>query len=126
MPDTVVINNLEKTYATGTRALKGVSFSIPQGSMMALLGANGAGKTTIISILTGLANKTGGTASVFGIDMDQDPEGARAQIGVVPQNGNFNIFEKPIDIVVDQAGYYGVPRAQAVERAEWLLKELGL
>ncbi|NBS41595.1 ABC transporter ATP-binding protein [bacterium] len=124
--DAIVLNNLEKTYATGTRALNGVSFSVAQGSMLALLGGNGAGKTTIIGILTGLVRKTGGTATVLGIDLDKDPEGLRAQIGVVPQEFNFNIFEKVINIVVDQAGYYGVPRKEALPRAENLLKELGL
>ncbi len=124
--DAIVLNGLEKTYATGTRALKGVSFSVPKGSMLALLGANGAGKTTIIGILTGLVRKTGGMASVFGVDLDADPEGLRAQIGVVPQEFNFNIFETVKNIVVDQAGYYGVPRAEALPRAEKLLKELGL
>lgn len=124
--DAIVLNNLEKTYATGTRALDGVSFSVPAGSMLALLGANGAGKTTLIGILTGLVRKSGGTASVFGIDLDADPEALRAQIGVVPQEFNFSIFEKVIDIVVDQAGYYGVPRSVALPRAERLLRELGL
>lgn len=124
--DAIVLNKLEKTYATGTRALNGVSFSVPEGAMLALLGANGAGKTTIIGILTGLVRKTGGTATVLGIDLDADPEGLRAQIGVVPQEFNFSIWEKVLDIVVDQAGYYGVPRSVAVPRAEQLLKDLGL
>lgn len=122
----IELNGLEKTYATGTRALKGVTFSVPEGSIFALLGANGAGKTTIIGILTGLVRKTGGSAKVFGIDLDQDPEAMRLQIGVVPQEFNFSIFEKVFDIVVDQAGYYGVPRAEARKRAEGLLKDLGL
>ncbi len=126
MGNAVEIRNLEKTYATGTKALKGVSFDIQEGSMIALLGANGAGKTTIIGILTGLVRKSGGTATVFGVDMDKDPEAARALIGVVPQEFNFSIWEKVIDIVIDQGGYYGVPRKQAIERAEYLLKKLGL
>lgn len=124
--EAIELNGLEKTYATGTHALKGVTFSVPQGSIFALLGANGAGKTTIIGILTGLVRKSGGSAKVFGIDLDQDPEEMRAQIGVVPQEFNFSIFEKVMDIVVDQAGYYGVPRAEAKKRAEALLKDLGL
>lgn len=122
----VEIRELEKTYSTGTRALKGVSFDIEQGSMMALLGANGAGKTTLIGILTGLVKKTAGKVRVFGVDMDADPEAARAMIGVVPQEFNFSIWEKVEDIVIDQGGYYGVPYAEAKARAEVLLKKLGL
>lgn len=117
---------LEKTYAGGTRALAGVSFSVAQGEMLALLGANGAGKTTIIGILTGLVRKSGGRVSVLGVDIDDEPELARSRIGVVPQEFNFSIFEKVFDIVVDQAGYYGVPRAEARVRAEALLRDLGL
>lgn len=120
------IQQLEKTYASGTKALKGVSFEVAAGDMFALLGANGAGKTTLISILVGLVKKTTGTAEVFGINIDQHPEQARAMIGVVPQEFNFNIFEKTLNIVVDAAGYYGVPRKIALQRAEVLLKELGL
>ncbi len=120
------IHQLEKTYASGTRALKGVSLEVTAGDMFALLGANGAGKTTLISILVGLVKKTAGTAEVFGIDIDQHPEQARAMIGVVPQEFNFNIFEKTLNIVVDAAGYYGVPRKIALQRAEVLLKALGL
>lgn len=122
----IELNGLEKTYGTGTHALKGVTFSVPQGSIFALLGANGAGKTTIIGILTGLVRKTGGSAKVLGIDLDADPQAMRAQIGVVPQEFNFSIFEKVMDIVVDQAGYYGVPLGEARKRAEVLLKDLGL
>lgn len=120
------IQQLEKTYASGTKALKGVSFQVAAGDMFALLGANGAGKTTLIGILCGLVNKTGGSAKVFDLDIDQFPEKARAMIGVVPQEFNFNIFEKVINIVVDAAGYYGVPRKIALERAEVILKELSL
>lgn len=94
--------------------------------MSGLLGANGAGKTTLIGILTGLVRKTDGTASVFGVDIDAAPERARSLIGVVPQEFNFNIFEKVYDVIVDQGGYYGVQRSIANERAERLLKELGL
>jgi ABC-2 type transport system ATP-binding protein len=120
------INNLEKTYATGTKALKGVSFDVVEGELFALLGANGAGKTTLIGILTGLVKKTGGSATVFGIDLDKEPEKVRSMIGVVPQEFNFSIFEKVLDIVVDAAGYYGIPRSEAVPRAEQILKDLGL
>lgn len=120
------IKGLKKTYATGTIALKGASLDVPVGDFFALLGPNGAGKTTIIGISTGLVNKTEGTVSVFGHDIDKEPELAKAQIGLVGQEINFNPFEKPIDIVVNQAGYYGVPRAIAIPRAKKLLEDLGL
>ena len=126
MPAALVVKDLQKTYATGTKTLKGVSFSVAQGELFALLGANGAGKTTLIGILCGLVNKTTGTAEIFGVNIDQDSEQARSLIGVVPQEFNFNIFEKVLDIVVDAAGYYGIPRSVALPRAETLLKELGL
>ncbi len=122
----ITMTNLEKRYATGTHALKDVSFTIPVGSMTALLGANGAGKTTLIGILTGLIKKTGGSAHILGKDIEQSPEAARSLIGVVPQEFNFSIFEKVLDIVVDQGGYYGVSRAIARKRAEKLLQALGL
>lgn len=126
MTTALSINNLEKTYATGTKALKGVSFDVQTGELFALLGANGAGKTTMIGILTGLVQKTGGSATVFGVDLDKEPEKVRSMIGVVPQEFNFSIFEKVLDIVVDAAGYYGIPRSEAVPRAEQILKDLGL
>ncbi len=126
MQPALSIQHLEKTYDTGTKALKGVSFDVEQGEIFALLGANGAGKTTLIGILTGLVNRTGGNAEVFGVSLEKEPERVRGLIGVVPQEFNFNIFEKPLDIVIDAAGYYGVPRSVARPRAETLLKELGL
>ncbi|MGD9737908.1 MAG: ABC transporter ATP-binding protein [Bauldia sp.] len=122
----LAINDLRKVYASGTEALKGVSFDMPRGDFFALLGPNGAGKTTVIGIVTGLVNKTGGTVSVFGEDLDRRPQSARRHIGVVPQELNFNIFERVIDIVVNQAGYYGIPRRIAIPRAEMLLDQLGL
>lgn len=122
----LIITNLEKTYSSGTRALKGVSLTVPTGDFFALLGPNGAGKTTIIGSITGLVNKTAGSIEVFGIDSDRAPERARAHIGLVPQEVNMNPFEKPIDILVNQAGYYGVPRSTALPRAEQILKDLGL
>ncbi|MHA1559920.1 MAG: ABC transporter ATP-binding protein [Alphaproteobacteria bacterium] len=122
----LAIDSLEKTYATGTKALSGVSLNMPSGDFFALLGPNGAGKTTVIGVVTGLVNKTGGRVSVFGEDIDKHPQSTRRHIGVVPQELNFNIFEKVIDIVVNQAGYYGIPRRIAVPRAEELLSQLGL
>lgn len=120
------VTNLRKTYANGTEALKGASLTVPTGDFFALLGPNGAGKTTIIGIVTGLVNKTAGTVKVFGHDIDKETEMAKAQIGLVGQEINFNPFEKPIDIVVNQGGYYGIPRSVALPRAEQLLKDLGL
>lgn len=122
----VSIHDLRKTYGHKTEALKGVSLSIEEGDFFALLGPNGAGKTTIISILTGLVVKTSGEIQVFDASLDTDPNRAKSYIGVVPQEFNFNIFEKVLDIVVNQAGYYGVPRKQALARAEEILTELGL
>jgi|SRR3989344_362450 len=120
------IKNLSKTYATGTKALNNVSLSIPAGDFYALLGPNGAGKTTIIGITTGLVTKNEGSVSVFGYDIDEATEFAKAQIGLVGQEVNFNPFEKPIDIVVNQGGYYGIPRSIALPRAKKLLQDLGL
>ena len=120
------ITDLEKTYKSGTQALRGVSLTVPAGDFFALLGPNGAGKTTLIGAVVGLVNKTGGSIEVFGIDTDKEPEKAKSMIGVVQQEVNFNPFEKPIDTVVNQAGYYGIPRHVALPRAEQLLKDLGL
>ncbi len=122
----LVITNLKKKYKNGTEALKGVSLTVPSGDFFALLGPNGAGKTTIIGITAGLVNKTEGSVSVFGYDIDSQPEMAKAQIGLVGQELNFNPFEKPLDIVVNQGGYYGVPREEAIPRAKQLLTDLGL
>ena len=120
------IKNLEKIYDNGTKALKGVSLEVPKGGFYALLGPNGAGKTTLIGIVTGLVNPTGGSVEIFGVDIAKEPERARTYVGVVPQQLNFNIFEKVIDIVVNQAGYYGIPRSVAIPRAEEILKGVGL
>lgn len=120
------IKNLIKTYAGGTQALKGVSLEVPQGDFFALLGPNGAGKTTIIGIASGLVTKSSGEVSIFGVNNSTQPELSRTMIGLVPQEVNINPFEKPIDVLVNQAGYYGVPRAIAVPRAEQILKDLGL
>lgn len=126
MNNAISIHDLTKTYATGTRALKGVNLEVKEGDFFGLLGANGAGKTTIIGILTGLVNKTGGKAQLFGYDLDKDLNKAKQQAGVVPQEFNFSIWEKVIDIVVAQGGYFGVPRAVALDRAGEILNALEL
>jgi ABC-2 type transport system ATP-binding protein len=120
------VTDLKKTYANGVTALSGVSLEIPEGDFFGLLGPNGAGKTTIIGIVTGLVNKSSGTAEVFGYDIDTAPEMAKVQIGLVGQEANFNPFEKPLDIVVNQGGYYGIPRSIALPRATQILTDLGL
>jgi ABC-2 type transport system ATP-binding protein len=117
---------LTKTYRNGVQALRGVDLDVEQGDFFALLGPNGAGKTTLIAIITSLVNKTGGTASVFGYDIDRELGRAKSCIGIVPQELNFNQFESPLTIVVNQAGFYGIPRAIARVRAERYLKQLQL
>ena len=126
MSNALEIKNLKKTYATGTQALRGVDLAVTEGDFFGLLGPNGAGKTTLIGIVTGLTNKTSGMVSVFGHDIATETALAKASVGVVPQEFNFSIFEKVIDIVCDQAGYYGIPRSVALPRAEKYLKLLGL
>jgi len=120
------IKDLKKTYRSGTVALKGVSLTVPEGDFFALLGPNGAGKTTILGITTGLVTKTGGTVSIFGRDIDKEPERSKLEVGLVGQEINFNPFEKILDVVVNQGGYYGVPRSKALPRAKQLLADLGL
>jgi ABC-2 type transport system ATP-binding protein len=120
------IRDLSKVYSNDVHALRGISLDVQEGDFFALLGPNGAGKSTTIGILFSLINKSGGKIEVFGIDTDVDFPGAKKHIGIVPQEFNFNMFEKVFDIVVNQAGYYGLPRALACERAEKYLRELGL
>lgn len=122
----ITVKNVTKRYKSGTQALNGVSLTVPKGEFFALLGPNGAGKTTLIGILSGLIEKTEGEVRINGISIDEDPDTAKTYIGVVPQEMNFSIFEKVIDIVLDQAGYYGIPRSEARPYAETLLKDLGL
>jgi ABC-2 type transport system ATP-binding protein len=122
----LVIRDLRKTYANGPEALKGVDLKVGNGDFFALLGPNGAGKSTLIGILTGLVQKTSGTVTVYGHDLDRDISGAKASLGVVPQEFNFNAFETVINTVCFQAGYYGIPRRIAEERAEKLLRSLSL
>ncbi|MCP4522982.1 MAG: ABC transporter ATP-binding protein [Candidatus Gracilibacteria bacterium] len=121
----IEIKNLEKKYGENT-VLDGVSFSIESGDFFALLGHNGAGKTTLISILTNLVNKTTGKVKINGVDIDKDFQQARTYIGVVPQEFNFDIFSKVIDIPLIQAGYYGIDKETALKRTEKYLKKLGL
>ncbi|WP_439108167.1 ABC transporter ATP-binding protein [Congregibacter sp.] len=120
------IDNLEKSYDNGFQALKGISLEVEQGDFFALLGPNGAGKSTTIGIICSLVSKTAGQVSVHGVDIDEDFPAAKKFIGIVPQEFNFNMFEKVFDIVTNQAGFYGLPRALACERAEKYLRELGL
>ncbi len=120
------IKGLVKRYRNGVEALKGVDLEVAQGDFFALLGPNGAGKSTLIGICTSLVTKTAGRVSVFGHDMDIDLEAAKSCIGVVPQEFNLNMFETPETIVVNQAGFYGIPRSVARERAERYLKQLSL
>lgn len=120
------INALRKIYGGGTEALKGVDLSVQQGDFFALLGPNGAGKSTTIGIISSLINKTSGSVKVFGDDLETDLVKAKSHIGLVPQEFNFNQFETLMQIVVNQAGYYGVPRSLAKQRAEKYLKQLDL
>ena len=120
------IKQLGKRYGNDFEALKGIDLQVKQGDFFALLGANGAGKSTTIGIIASLVNKTSGTVTVFGHDLDQEPEAVKRCIGLVPQEFNFNQFENVFDIVVSQAGYYGIPRKKALERAEICLKQLEL
>ncbi|QIB64369.1 ABC transporter ATP-binding protein [Kineobactrum salinum] len=122
----LTIENLAKSYSGGLQALKGISLEVEQGDFFALLGPNGAGKSTTIGIICSLVSKTSGRVAVYGTDIDQDFAGAKKNIGIVPQEFNFNVFEKVLDILVNQAGYYGLPRELAEQRAEKYLKELGL
>lgn len=120
------ISNLKKTYAGGVEAIKGISLEVKQGDFYALLGPNGAGKSTTIGIIGSLIRKTDGKVIVYGHDIDRDFSRAKQFLGLVPQEFNFNIFEKPIDIVLNQAGYYGIERRQCLDRAEFFLNKLDL
>lgn len=126
MSSALSIRQLTKTYGNGFQALKGIDLDVAEGDFFALLGPNGAGKSTTIGILSTLVNKTGGTVNVFGHDLDTDPAGLKRCLGVVPQEFNFNQFEKTSDILITQAGYYGIPARIAKARAEQYLTQLGL
>lgn len=120
------IRKLSKSYDNGFQALKGIDLDVMEGDFFALLGPNGAGKSTTIGILCSLVRKTAGQVKVFGHDIDTDFSTAKKQLGIVPQEFNFNFFEKPFDILVTQAGYYGLPLALAKERSEKYLRLLDL
>ncbi|PSQ91101.1 MAG: ABC transporter [Proteobacteria bacterium SW_6_67_9] len=120
------IRQLEKTYPNGVQALKGIDLDVAAGEFFALLGPNGAGKSTAIGIIASLVNKSAGEVKVFGHDLDRETVPAKARIGLVPQEFNFNQFETVEQIVLNQAGYYGIERRTARERAERYLKQLGL
>ncbi len=120
------ISNLSKTYSNGLEALKGIDLQVDQGDFFALLGPNGAGKSTCIGIISALVNKSGGEVRIFGRSIDSEPLAAKSLLGSVPQEVNFNGFEPVREIIINQGGYYGVPRPVAEERANKYLKELGL
>ncbi len=120
------IRQLTKTYANGFKALDGIDLEVAEGDFFALLGPNGAGKSTTIGIISTLVNKSSGSVNVFGHDLDRDPYALKRCLGVVPQEFNFSQFEKVFDIVVTQAGYYGIPLKLARQRAEYYLQQLGL
>ncbi|MCZ2720242.1 ABC transporter ATP-binding protein [Marinomonas sp. 15G1-11] len=126
MTHAIEISDLKKRYESGFEALKGINLTVEKGDFFALLGPNGAGKSTTIGILCSLVNKTGGKVSIFGVDIDEDFATAKKYLGVVPQEFNFNVFETVFNIVVTQAGFYGISRDVAAERAEKYLKQLEL
>ena len=125
-PAALSVRDLRKTYDTGVQALKGVSLEVRPGDFYALLGPNGAGKSTLIGIVSSLVNKTSGEVRLFGVDLHAQRDAAMRLIGLVPQEINFNMFEKPLDILVNYAGFYGIPRKDAIARAEEELKRAQL
>ncbi|HAT8179149.1 TPA: ATP-binding cassette domain-containing protein [Legionella pneumophila] len=120
------IKQLSKTYSNGVEALKGIDLTVNTGDFFALLGANGAGKSTTIGLITTLVNKTSGNIKIYGFDVDTYPEKAKSCLGLVPQEVNLNIFENCEQILLNQAGYYGISRKKALPRTESLLEQLGL
>ena len=125
-PSALEIRNLSKTYSDGTVALRGIDLDVEVSEFFGLLGPNGAGKSTTIGIVTSLVKKGAGTVRCFGKDLDHDPAGVKSQIGLVPQEFNFNQFEPPQQIVMQQAGYYGIPRPLARQQTEKYLRMMGL
>lgn len=126
MKTAISIKNLRKTYDNGFEALKGISLEVEQGDFFALLGPNGAGKSTTIGVISTLVNRSAGEVEVFGRNVDSHVYETKLDLGVVPQEVNFNLFERVEDIVITQAGYYGLPRALAKERSDKYLRQLGL
>lgn len=126
MTTAISIQDLKKTYGNGHVALKGINLEVQQGDFFALLGKNGAGKSTTIGIISSLINKSSGTVNVFDADIDEDFPLAKSYIGIVPQEFNFSVFEPAQDVVINQAGYYGIPRKLARERSLYYLDRLGL
>ena len=126
MPAALEISSLQKTYANGFEALKGIDLNVEEGDFYALLGPNGAGKSTTIGIISSLVSKSGGNVRICGIDIEEDFSLAKKQIGIVPQEFNFNVFEKVEDVLIHQAGYYGIPIGIARERAMYYLEKLGI
>ncbi len=120
------VKNLKKTYANGVEALKGISLNVQEGDFFAFLGPNGAGKSTLIGIISSLVNASSGEVNIFGTSVQKNRSLAMSYIGLVPQELNFNQFEKPLEIIVNQAGYYGINRKEALERAEKYLRQLQL
>ena len=121
--EALTVSNLSKTYKNGVVALKNISFSVQQGDFFALLGPNGAGKSTLIGIVSSLVNKSSGSVKILGHDLNANPVMAKRSLGLVPQEFNFNQFEPTIEIVANQAGYYGISRKVAFQRAEKYLKQ---
>ena len=126
MPHALEIRGLEKVYANGLQALKGIDLEVARGDFFALLGPNGAGKSTTIGVICSLVNKTAGTVRVNGVDIDENFPAAKRHLGVVPQEFNFNVFESVEDILIHQAGYYGIPLGTARQRIDTYLAKLGL
>lgn len=122
----LVVRQLSKTYANGVQALKSIDLTVADGDFFALLGPNGAGKSTLIGVVSSLVNATAGETLVYGVSVQRERSSAMSLIGIVPQEVNFHQFEKPLDIVVNQAGFYGIPRAEARVRAEKYLRQLQL
>lgn len=126
MADALLIKDLKKVYENGFQALKGIDLAVKEGDFFALLGPNGAGKSTLLGVVSSLVNKSSGQVAIFGWDIDTHLTKAKMHLGVVPQEFNFNQFERVFDILVTQAGYFGIPRKTAVETSEYYLRKLGI
>ena len=126
MATALEIHGLRKVYRSGLEALKGIDLKVTEGDFFALLGPNGAGKSTTIGIISSLVNKSSGSVKIFGIDLEKDPSAAKRFLGLVPQEFNFNVFEPVLEVVMNQAGYFGIDRRTAYERAEYYLRKLDL